>query len=1832
MTRTKRPVIPRASPGNENHHKCNFFVKHITSFWRGTFWCPNVKDTRRKFMNLFLSKLESSDSPDSKYRGKKDGRKPGASVCMSKRIGALALCIMTLITSIFSGIPATVAHAEEAKNSTEELATYFEANLNGRYASYSKMEPVDIIWVRQTLAERSKMPEKPTLDYLFKEAENADGFISMLDSAEYVYDVDDNSDYLVAMIDTMKDDANAYVAEAVFARNNLDGERLDQIIYDYNTGICYIPRDICKNEQGQQKIMEVQAQLLQLCDSAEPQTTVDVLVDNAQANVYGKVEVEADATDLNTTIVVAEGADAKNISADDITVHINGAEEGAANCIYSSNTGELTIPVSPSSLDSVEIEVKKDNFLAKMFAPMTVHAISESDLALAEGRIEVDGVPHEGVVMQDVVTAYYWTSDSMSTFVNKDRIYGISGANVSESVLQNMANNIATAAAGIDLTNLDQLGREYPWMVDLTGESFTDSDGTVYHFSEATGAYFPLKCAHITSPNTGSASVGTGGNDTANVVVHIYKVGADYMIVGLLTPTSHTQTGMGIFKIPMTPVGKGALLVKKVSSDTRITKGNSCYSVKGAKFGVYTDSGCTNHIKTLTTKSNGKTAKYEVDPGTYYVKETEAPKGYLLSNKVHKVVINDGETKTVTVTAENAPGTDPIGLMLTKEDSEKKTAQGGAKLSGAQFTVKYYDIYSDTDPADAGTSPTYTWVLKTDANGKCYLDEDHYVSGDELIRDDGTGAYVVPLGTITIQETKAPKGYQIKDTVYVLQTKLKNNGVSTSNKPIGDEAQKENIIRGGITVQKRDFETKEKKPMTSDASFKGITLEVVNKNDASVIVEDHEYAKDAVVKTITLDDNGAYTSKNNLLPYGTYLLREKDVPESTGYLKRGITERTFKIETNKAIVDLGKDSADTAVQDQIVRGGVKVQKRDIETKKGEPMTDSASFKDITMEIVNKNTTSVIVEGQEYAPDAVVKTFKTDDNGHFESANDLLPYGTYLLRETDVPKETGYLKKGILEQNFVIRNDGELVDLGVEQAETAIQDQIVRGGVKVQKRDLETKGTQPMTGLATFEGITMEIVNKNTTTILVEGQEYAADAVVKTFTTDEKGYYESAKDLLPYGKYLLRETEVPASTGYLKKGVTEQNFRITEDGVLVDLGVEDETTAIEDQIMRGDFEIRKIDADSQKKMSNIPFKVTSLTTGESHTFMTDDNGEYRSETAWIPHSQNTNKGTNGRKAVGDGLWFGLMPDGTQVAVNDELRALPYDDYEIEELPCDANDGKILYKDTFTVYSDNQVVYLNNIENKDVTPVIGTTATDINTKEHIACNTGTISIVDVVAYKNLTKGKEYVISGKLMDKKELEVVTDADGKEVTAIQKFTATDSEGEVEVTFTFTPTKDFGGHDVVVFEDLLRDDKVIAAHADIMDAGQTVRIPKLGTTATVDGKHEAEATGTVKIIDKIEYSRLIVGKEYTVKGVLMNKETGKELLIDGKNITAETTFTAEQADGSVELIYEVDAGTLKEKTVVVFEDLYYNGIKLISHADIEDDEQTVEFKSLPPEIRTTATDINTKDHLASNDGTISIVDVVEYKNLIRGKKYTVNGKLMDKSTKKPVKDADGKEVIASKTFTPKDTEGKVKVTFKFQAGEGFGGTDIVVFEDLLIGKEVVATHSDIEDEGQTVHVPGVKTTATAGGKKEAEATGTVTIVDRIAYTHLLVGKEYTVKGVLMNKETGKELQIDGKKVTAEKKFNAAKADGYVDLSFTVDASALKKKSVVVFENLYYGDILLAVHNDIGDEDQTVTFTEPPTTTPPSKTPPTNTPKSPKTEDEAGDMSGFLGAITKWHDC
>lgn len=239
---------------------------------------------------------------------------------------------------------------------------------------------------------------------------------------------------------------------------------------------------------------------------------------------------------------------------------------------------------------------------------------------------------------------------------------------------------------------------------------------------------------------------------------------------------------------------------------------------------------------------------------------------------------------------------------------------------------------------------------------------------------------------------------------------------------------------------------------------------------------------------------------------------------------------------------------------------------------------------------------------------------------------------------------------------------------------------------------------------------------------------------------------------------------------------------------------------------------------------------------------------------------------------------------------------------------------------------------------------------------------------------------------------------------------------------------------------------------------------EIGTKATVDGEKEVDPLDKVTLTDTVSYTGLVPGKEYRATGVLMDKETGEKLLVDGKEITAETVFVPETKNGSVDVTFIFDATGLHGKEIVVFEDLYRENVLLATHADINDEGQTVKIKN--PEIGTKATADGKKEITADK---ITITDVVSYKDLTPGKEYKLTGVLMNKATNDKLL-IDGKEITAEATFTPKATTGEVEMTFTFDARELTVETEVVAFETLYRDGIEIAVHADIEDEGQTVKI------------------------------------------------------------------------------------------------------------------------------------------------------------------
>ena len=578
-----------------------------------------------------------------------------------------------------------------------------------------------------------------------------------------------------------------------------------------------------------------------------------------------------------------------------------------------------------------------------------------------------------------------------------------------------------------------------------------------------------------------------------------------------------------------------------------------------------------------------------------------------------------------------------------------------------------------------------------------------------------------------------------------------------------------------------------------------------------------------------------------------------------------------------------------------------------------------------------------------------------DNFYMQDGKAVLPLGTLTVEETKAPN--GYLLDGAYMQAgdkseqikglYVtqITEDGDLVVLtGANQF--SVSDKVIRGGVKIQKRDLETGDTKPQ-GSATLKDTAFDIISLNDNAVLVEGKLYKKNDVVKTIHTDISGVVITADDLLPYGKYKISEQKAPE--GYLTDGAKEIEFEITENGKIVDLT--DKAHSIYNQIKRGDLEGVKIGAGTHKRLADVPFRITSKTTGESHIVVTDDNGQFSTSADWASHKHNTNAG----KTSEDGVWFGTSePD-------DSKGALPYDTYIIEEMRCDSNKVFELIPPFEIVVSRNNLVVdlgtLTDEYEKEIT--IHTTATDKDGEKTILAGKE-VTIVDTVKLDGLTKGTKYQLKGWQMLKEEnAELIID--GKRVENDYTFVADDEEMKVEISYTFNASA-LGGKNLVTFEELYDfsnpDEPVkVAEHKDIEDDGQTVliteRIIKIHTTATDnDGNKELEAGKEVTIIDTVTLEGLEVGTQYKLVGWQMLKEENAELFINGKRVESDYTFTADSEIMKVEVAFIFDATSLDGKQLVTFEELYDlsnpdEPKKVTEHKDIEDEGQTITFKEKP---------------------------------------------------------------------------------------------------------------------------------------------------------------------------------------------------------------------------------------------------------------------------------------------
>lgn len=811
-----------------------------------------------------------------------------------------------------------------------------------------------------------------------------------------------------------------------------------------------------------------------------------------------------------------------------------------------------------------------------------------------------------------------------------------------------------------------------------------------------------------------------------------------------------------LYKVP--PMNKKiGVSVKKNSSLPDCTNGNSLYGLS-ATFGVYTsaDGNEATRIATIQTDANGNGSAtgISVSPSvnTVYVKELTAPANYKLSDtSIHGVDVSSGKGSTAFT---DEPLNDPAVIELSKVDSEGK--ENAASLEGAEFTINYYDTLGSID----GRNAYRTWVIKTvwDASYNAYvakLDDAHLVSG--TLFKTPYGSSYIPLGTITIQETKAPNNYTT-DGGY-----LKANGeqFSANDKmtfQIVNEnsmavihagnvfTKKEDAIRGGYKLEKQDWSTGA--TAEGDASLAGAEFDLYylgDGTDSNVSIkldkdgdglgEGTEYlpSDTTPIDHITVGEDGTYTSSATYLGYGKYKVVETKSPE--GYL---LTSYDAALISKEFFVSDDTATVEVPVANYPFLGSFKIQKNDNELKEAYAQGDSNL--QTTFEIINASAHPVTVLNHTYAVGEAIDiegngntTFTTDENGFYQSAEKILPYGTYTINEINPP--LGHNSDGTTSYTFSIRNHGEYVD-----ATYKIFNDVVRGGFKIQKNDIDydTRSQGDTNLQATFE-----IINKSNADVLVDvngdgvldkdSERFAPNAKITDFTTDENGYYETASDFLPYGTYQINETVPPV--GYTQDGTITKTFEVRNEDEISDL-----TYEIFNRVDYGKFSIHKVGAASSSDWAD-PEKdvefvaVLSSKIGEGKPYATFEDA-YNAIAA---------AGKTGDIKDADGNIILTVHEYAVVKTDDAGNAtsndLAYGTYTIKQTSHVEDTVDVTSEATFVVKEDGQATVAYTATNSPMKYRIHIVKKDADTGKTVALNSAEFKIFQLTDRKG-NKVNQYV----------------------------------------------------------------------------------------------------------------------------------------------------------------------------------------------------------------------------------------------------------------------------------------------------------------------------------------------------------------------------------------------------------------------------------------------------------------------------------------------------------
>lgn len=1161
----------------------------------------------------------------------------------------------------------------------------------------------------------------------------------------------------------------------------------------------------------------------------------------------------------------------------------------------------------------------------------------------------------------------------------------------------------------------------------------TDSNGVLgdYNFSSNNAN---LKFS--VSGNKLTITANTAPSDTVSITASRKSSQRKGLIVwsdGKYAPGDGQQDLVSYTQSVNDPV-KGYVKIKVSYGSAKILKTSEDGKVDGITFRVQ-----GNGIdKTVKTANGGQIQVDNLMPGVYTV--TELVDNKYEPQETRRVTVVSGQTSTVNFNNKLKRG----NLTVTKTSEDGLNEGVKFHLYGTSLSGLSVDEYA---------------VVGND--GKAYFKDVLIGSGYTLEEVDTAIRYVVPE----------------KQTADIEWNKVTNKSFN-------------NILKKWqLTVTKSDKETGTEQ---GDASLAGAVYGI--------------YKGDQLIDTYTTDKNGQFTTKYYVCG-NDWSLRE--ITPSEGYLLNteslhiGAEAKLYTAEYNLASP---LDALET-----VQKGKIAIIKH---CDDGSTQIETPE-KDAEFEVYLKNSGSYS-KSKETERDILI----CDKNGFAETKD--LPYGIYTVKQTK-----GWAGRELMPAfDVFVNEDGEIYRYLINNA-------VFKSLIEIVKKDAETGKIIPASGIG------FKVRNTDTGEYIVQHINYPTPVDIEIYYTDSTGKL-MLPEALPYGNYEIIEQNTCygyvldsnpvsfkvdgsqtivtvekhntpqkgvieiAKEGEIFSSVTESNgiytpvyknenlayavFQIyaAEDIATLDGTVRYQQGELVDEITTGKDGIAK-----SKQLYLGKYTVIEKTAPD--TFY-NPNGQYDVELTYAGQDVKVISTAlsvfNDRQKVSVSLLKELSQNERfKLGINGEILSVQFGVFASEDINaadgsiipadglithgnCDEN-GKLTFNcdlpigfkwyakematDEHYILSDKKYEFATEYQGQDTKAI----NINLNNSEPIINE----FIYGTIKGLKTDRETEKTIEGALFG------LFRADETEFTAEKAILTAESDENGIFAFENVPYGNFFICELKPADGYLENTDI--HHIQINENEQVIeitavndKIPEIGTKADVDGEKKICATEVFTLTDTVSYKHLIPGKEYVLKGVLMDKTTGKPLIINGEEIRSETAFTPENPTGEVTVKFTFDSKFIKQNTdIVVFENLYREGKELSSHADIEDEGQTVTVEV--PEIGTKATVEGKKEITA--DGEITIDDVVFYKNLTPGKKYVIKGILMDKSTGKPF-EIDGKNVTSEVTFTPEKSSGEVKVSFNFDASGIKTNTELVVFETLYREGVEIAAHADIDDKGQTVTV------------------------------------------------------------------------------------------------------------------------------------------------------------------